>query len=108
MSSHADRRQSERFPVTPDTTCQIAGRVVLDLGSVKIRNVSMEGIGLLIGKAVEVGTLLVLGITNKAKSFSRVVLVKVVHITPQMGGTYLVGGTFETPLTYQEFTSLVM
>jgi hypothetical protein len=35
------------------------------------------------------------------------VLVKVAHVTPVPGG-FLVGGTFNEPLTYQEFTALVM
>jgi hypothetical protein len=35
------------------------------------------------------------------------VLVRVVHAQTQPGGC-TVGGTFETPLTYEELTSLVM
>lgn len=108
MEDPSDRRQSERFPVTADTTCHFAGQVAEDLGSVRIKNVSMEGIGLVVGKSVKPGAVLVVGITNKAKSFNRVMLVRVVHVTAQVGGTFLVGGTFETPLTYQDLTTLVM
>jgi hypothetical protein len=104
----SDRRQSERYPVTSDTACTFAGQVAQDLGSVRIKNVSMEGIGLLTTKSVDVGAVLVVGISNKARAFSRVMLVRVAHVTAQMGGTFLVGGTFETPLTYQDLTTLVM
>jgi hypothetical protein len=34
-------------------------------------------------------------------------LVRVVHVTPEHG-VFLVGGTFNTPLTYDELTTLVM
>ncbi|MCI0641989.1 MAG: PilZ domain-containing protein [Gemmataceae bacterium] len=106
MSDPRDRRNSERFPVTGDTTCPFAGKVQ-DIGLTKIKNVSMEGIGLVLSKPVEVGSLLAITIVNKAKSFHRVTLVKVAHVTPQ-GGHYLVGGTFDTALSYQDLTALVM
>ena len=35
------------------------------------------------------------------------VLVRVAHVTPLTGG-YLVGGSFVTPLTYQEMSALVL
>lgn len=108
MSDPRDRRQSERYPVTGDTTCGLTGRVITDLGAVRIKNVSMEGIGFLANKPPDAGSLVALEIVNKTKSFHRVSLVKVAHVTPQVGGVFLVGGTFETPLTYQELTALVM
>ncbi|MFO0964027.1 MAG: PilZ domain-containing protein [Gemmataceae bacterium] len=103
-----DRRQSERFPVSADVTCGVAGRLIQDLGAVRIKNVSMEGIGLLLGKAAAVGDVLALTLANPGKAFARTCLVRVVHVTPQVGGSHLVGGTFETPLTYQELTTLIM
>jgi hypothetical protein len=67
----------------------------------------MDGIGLLVGHRVEPGALLAIGLSNAAKGFSKTLLVRVVHATPEMGG-YLVGGEFVTPLTYQELTTLVL
>ena len=107
MPDPADRRQSERFPVTADTQCQFIAAVVEDLGAARIKNVSMEGIGLILSRKVNVGTTLTIRIENKSRSFSKLVLVRVAHATPQ-GGTFLVGGTFDTPLTYQELSCLVM
>ncbi|MCI0379582.1 MAG: PilZ domain-containing protein [Gemmataceae bacterium] len=107
MSDPSDRRNSERFPVTGETICPFAGKVH-DIGVTKIKNVSMEGIGLILSKPVEVGSLLAVTIVNKSKSFHRVTLVKVAHVTPQMSGHYLVGGTFDTALSYQDLTALVM
>ncbi len=106
MPEPADRRAAERFPINADTSCTLAGQVA-DLGPVKIQNISMDGIGLIVSCAVEVGNLLVLNLVNQSKSFAKTLLVRVIHLTPQRG-TFLVGGTFDTPLTYQEFTTLVM
>jgi len=80
----------------------------MDLGAVRLKNISMDGIGLLVSKQVDAGNTLVATITNKPKSFSKTVQVKVVHVTPTVGGSYLIGGTFESPLTYQELSALVM
>jgi hypothetical protein len=95
------------MPVNADTACTFAGPVAEDFGPVKVQNISLEGIGLLVSRKVEVGMLLAVSLVNKTKSFSRTMLVRVVHVTPARG-SYLIGGTFETPLTYQEFTSVVM
>lgn len=107
MPDPKDRRQSERFPVTPQTTCSY-GALLKDLGPTRIKNVSMEGIGLILSQKVEVGDLLAVNVANPSRNFQKVLVVKVVHVTPQAGGSCVVGGTFETPLTYQEFTALIM
>lgn len=93
--------------VTTGTTCSFAGRVVEDVGPVKVRDVALEGVGLILLKRVEVGTVLAVGLTNPEKGFTKTLLVKVAHVTPVPGG-FLVGGTFTPQLTYQELTSLVM
>jgi hypothetical protein len=55
-----------------------------------------------------VGSILAIGLRNVPKGFNRVHLVHVVHVTAQSGGSFLVGGTLDPPLTYQELTGLVM
>ena len=105
--SPQDRRAAERFPVNRYTRCQFVGQVSEDFGAVRIQNVSNQGVGLLVGRRVEPGSLLSLTLTNTSKSFARTFLVRVAHVTPQ-GGAFLVGGTFATPLTYDELTALVM
>jgi hypothetical protein len=67
----------------------------------------MAGVGLLAGRRVEPGTLLAVTLSNPAKGFAKTVLVRVAHAAPVAGG-YLLGGTFDAPLSYQELTTLVM
>jgi hypothetical protein len=108
LSEFADRRAVPRFRVTADTECQFAAPIVTDLGPLRIENISMTGIGLLLRAKVEVGDILAVGLRNKPKGFDRVLLVHVVHVTACPGGSFLVGGTLDPPLTYQELAALVM
>ena len=102
-----DRRAAERMAVNADTACTFVSPVLEDFGPSRIQNISMDGIGLLVTRRVEVGALLTITLTNPAKSFVKTLLVRVAHVTPQLGH-HLVGGTFNTALTYQELTALVM
>jgi hypothetical protein len=58
-------------------------------------------------RRVEAGSMVAVTLTNPAKNFVKTVLVRVAHATPQPGGC-LVGGTFSTPLSYQDLTAMVM
>jgi hypothetical protein len=107
MPESTDRRAEPRMPVNADTSCSFVAPVVSDFGPAKIKDISMQGIGLIVGRRVEPDSLLVVTLTNTAKNFTKTVMVQVAHATPQPGGC-LVGGIFTTPLTYQELTSLVM
>ena len=107
MAESKDRRAADRMAVNAGTACGFVGPVTEDFGPAKVRDVSLEGIGLILFRTVAVGTLLAVTLTNTQQKFSKTVLVRVAHITPAHGG-YLVGGTFSEPLTYQEFTTLVM
>jgi hypothetical protein len=107
MAGTVDRRAAERMPVVGGTACPFAGRVIDDIGPVKIQDVSLEGVGLILVRRVEVGALLSVGIANPARGIDKTYLVRVAHVTPVPGGFH-VGGTFAAPLTYQELTSLVM
>ena len=107
MADSTDRRAAERMVVNAGTGCSFAGLVSDDFGPVKIRDVSMNGIGVVVSKRVEVGALLVMTISQAAQRLSKTMLVRVAHVTPIHGG-FLVGGTFLEQLTYQELTALVM
>ena len=100
-------RADDRYTVIAGTSCPFAHEVVEATGTVRVRDVSMDGVGLLLDRPVTVGSLLVVGLANPDKGFAKTVLVRVAHVTPTVGA-FLVGGSFLTPLTYQEMTALVM
>jgi hypothetical protein len=107
MVNPADRRATERIPLNADSSCSYVSQVIEVVASVRIRDISMEGIGLLISRKLETGAVLAVTLSNSARNFSKTVLVQIIHVTPQVG-VYLVGGKFTSPLTYQELTTLVM
>ena len=106
--SEKDRRAAERFPVSSNTTCSFMSPVVEDFGPVRIKNVSTDGIGLIVSRKVEAGQLVAVSLVNPTQKLAKTVLVRVAHVTPQAGGSFLVGGTFNSPLTYAELRALVM
>jgi hypothetical protein len=108
IPSGRDRRTEERFATPAHVDCQFASPVLEDFGKVKIVNISRSGVGLVSTEAVPAGVLLVVKLVNPLKKFSKTAIVRVIHSTLQTGGTYLVGGHFEEPLTYDELTALAL
>jgi hypothetical protein len=102
-----DRRASERMLVNASSACTFASPVAEDFPPVRIRDLSMEGIGLIMTRKVELNSLLAVVLTNAQKNFSKTLIVRVMHVTAQ-SGTWLVGGIFSPPLTYDEFKNFVM
>jgi hypothetical protein len=82
--------------------------VLEDFPAPRVKNVSTDGIGLISHEALAVGLMVVVNLVNPAIKLSKTLRVRVVHCTKQADGTYLIGGTFLTPLAYTELRSLVM
>ena len=103
MADSSDRRAAERMAVNSQANCTFAGRIAEDIGPARVRDVSMTGVGVILTRRVEVGSLITISIAaaaNAATKFSKTMLVKVAHVTTVPGG-FLIGGTFVEPLTYQ-------
>jgi len=107
MPEPTERRASERFPVNTDTSCTFLSPVVEGFGAAKIKNISMDGIAVMLTRPVDVGSLLAVSLSNSAQRFTKTVLVRVANVMAA-NGALLVGGTFDTPLTYNELRTLVM
>jgi hypothetical protein len=108
MAFEREKRCEERFPASGSAACVFASPLVEDFGPVKIKNVSLKGVGLITSKPPDVGSLLAVKLANSAKNFTKTALVRVIHVTPQPGGIFSIGGDWDTPLTYEELCNLVM
>ena len=102
------KRTAAEYPVAAGTACPFVSPVAEDFGPVRLLNVSMDGVGLRLTRRVAPGTLLAVGLSNPAKGVARTALVRVTCVADEPGGGCTVGGSFVTPLTYQEMTALVM
>ena len=108
MGTTAERRAAERLTVNMNTVCDLLSPVLEDIGGARIKDVSNSGIGLIVNHKLEPGMLLAINIANATRSYSKTMLVRVMHVLPQAGNTYLIGGTFQTLLTYDELKTMVM
>ncbi len=108
MAFENDKRTEERFPVSATASCVLASPIVETFGPVRIKNVSLKGVGLITSKKPEPNSLLAVKLVNPSKNFSKTALLRVIHVTPQAGGSFLIGGDWDTPLTYDELCNLVM
>jgi hypothetical protein len=108
MADRREQRAAERFPINSTSSCAFMSPVLEDMPPVRIQNISTDGIGLISSEPLRDGLLLAINLINPAKKFSKTMLVRVVHCTELMGGTCLIGGTFLSPLTYEELCALVM
>src|SRR5262245_44310813 len=102
MSIH-ERRSTERYKVNAYTACDFASPVLEDFGPIRIMDISTTGVGLVTPEEVQPDLLFVIRLTNSAKKFVRIKLVRLVHVTPQDDGRYLVGAQFVEPLSNEEF-----
>jgi hypothetical protein len=108
MADPIERRGAERFAVNANVSCAFASPVLEDFGPVKVKNISLTGVGLVVPQVLDPGIMLAVKLVNPSKKFSKTVLAQVVHVTAQPGGSFLVGGHLDTPLTYEELCIFVM
>jgi hypothetical protein len=108
MPNQEERRAEERFATSPHVDCSLASPVLEDFGKMRLVNLARAGIGLVTAEPLAPGMLLVVKLVNPLKGFTKTLLVRVVQVTPQMGGAYLIGGTLDTALTYEELCALIM
>jgi len=108
MSNPGEKRVAERFPVNPGSACVFASPVLEDFGPVKLVNVSLNGVGFISMEKLHDNLMMAIKLENSTKKFAKTMLVRIVHVTPQASGTYLVGGVFDTALTYDELCNFVL
>jgi len=73
----------------------------------RLHDLSAGGVGLWLEEPIEVGGFLFVELTNTTRIFSRLLLTRVVHLTLQSDGSYLLGGEFVSGLTEDELRLLL-
>ena len=71
MADYKEKRMAERFAVAANVTCSFASPVLEDFGPVKIKNVSLTGVGLITPQVLDPGILLAIKLVNPAKNFTK-------------------------------------
>lgn len=102
-----ERRVSVRFESNAKGTCQTLSMHRESSWEATVRNISCEGIGLLLGRRFEPGALLSIELTESTGDRQRLLLARVAHATQQAEGKWLVGCTLVNPVTEEEIQALL-
>ncbi len=103
----SDRRVSKRH------TCLAAHQRLMaaigdDFVLAKIRNISPEGISLILSRPVEAGTVLSVDlIDTRTNRFSRTLQVRVIYSVEHPSGDWILGGTFAAKLSNEELQTFL-
>lgn len=102
-----DRRSGPRYSPNPDISCRVSATDDTESQPAQIDNISGTGMKMLVERAYEVGTFLLVQLTGK-NCFQRTVMVRVVRVAAAAGGRHALGCAFLTPLDGHELLALVL
>jgi len=98
----SDRRVAKRHTCLA-THQRLVAAIGDDFCLAKIRNISPEGVSLIVSRPVESGTVLSVDlIDTKTNRFSRTLEVRVIYAVEHPTGDWILGGTFSSKLTPEE------
>lgn len=103
-----ERRAAVRHLCNLDTLYQRGGgRLDLVWWIGLIRNLSAHGVGLLLDRRFEPGTLLTVALHSDSEKYSRTLEACVVHVTRQVEGSWLIGCAFAGQLSEAELQAIL-
>lgn len=102
-----ERRGWIRFTCDLDATCLPSAEDPEVLWPARVLNLSCGGVGLLVSRRFEPDTLLQIELQTAKRSFSRPLLVQVLHVTGHQTGGWLIGCSFPQPLSEEELHQLM-
>jgi hypothetical protein len=102
-----DSRAWMRFPCDVKARCQVVAHPQAEPWPVQVLNLSPTGIGLLVSRAINTGTLLSLELQGHADGTAHTMLACVVHVTVQPDGQWALGCNFIRELSEAELQALV-
>lgn len=108
VTEESERRVVVRFPSNSRAVC--SHPLIPKEGhvwSAQVRDVSAQGVGLLLDRSFPPGTILMVILRNPARKFFRAVSVMVMHGRQQEDGHWLLGCNFITKLSDEEVKALV-
>ena len=102
-SSAAERRVSVRHPVNLETSPHLIAAVGNDFYLAKVRNISPEGISLVVNRWFEAGTILNVDlIDRRSNRFSNTLQVRVLYAIEHPSGDWILGGLFNNKLAPED------
>jgi hypothetical protein len=102
-----ERRAWVRYPLKLVTMWQLLGVAGEEHWTARVRDLSSNGVGLVIHRFFSPGTVLTVRLRSSTSSYERSALVRVQHCTAQADGDWLAGCTFVVKLSSEELHQLL-
>ena len=107
-----ERRASIRYPCdaesfSPENSCRPITATQKDAWGATVRDLSTIGMGLVVSRRFELGTLLIVDLEDADHTSRSSMLVRVVRISQESKASWLLGCAFTTKLTESELLSLM-
>jgi hypothetical protein len=102
-----ERRAWVRYPRKLVTRWQLLGAVGEEHWTALVKDLSLNGVGLVINRSFLPATVLTVRLHNSTCTFERSALVRVQHCTAQPDGDWLVGCTFVVKIRADELHQLL-
>jgi hypothetical protein len=106
-SSGAERRASVRQHFEWDMACELTSYGESDRWPAAVRDISVDGIGLIIERSFPSGTVLEIELSSRDESLSYIVVARVNHSRPTPDGRWQAGCSFVGRLSDEELTDLL-
>jgi hypothetical protein len=102
-----DLRATVRYSSGGTTPCKTLAGWRGNTWEATIRDISQQGIGLVLSRRFEPGVILVVEVPRPTEASTHLVLARVVRVVEQDNGRWLVGCVLVNPLTREELRSLL-
>jgi hypothetical protein len=103
----SERRDVVRHVPVRVLPCHVTAIIHEGQQPAEVRDISTDGIGLLTGHPFEAGTILGVHLANAFGTYSRFIMVQVMHRLEQADGRHLLGGEFVGRLGEEELRMLL-
>jgi hypothetical protein len=112
IAARVERRAFVRYPAELETSCKPFGAQStadpeMNWDAV-VRDLSVGGIGLRLGRRFERGTLLVVELPDNSDGSTRYLTVRVVHVTAEISGEWILGCRFTRSLSDEEVQAILV
>jgi len=97
-----ERRASTRYPCNLATSCRLIATVPGEAVPARVRNISVGGLSLVLGHALDAGTLLSIELRSMTRNIVRTLQVRVIYSIEHPSGDWILGTHFLQPLTDEE------
>jgi hypothetical protein len=105
QTAESERRVSVRYQCSTEASC--SSLAPFERLSGRVRDISTDGIGLVLGTSLRVGIDLVIELKTRTPGIGLTLMARVAHSTFEADGTWIIGAQFLTTPTEEQIEALL-